>query len=214
MDDGFDTIITITDRHGADICIAPTHMNITAEHFTAQFFNLWYCENGLPLNIVSDHDRLFISKFWKALTRLTGVKLKMKSMYHPETDSSSEWSNKTVIQSLHHHVDQNQTGWACALPHIHLNIMNTLNVATGFSPFQLCMGHAPRLIALLTPSTIAEETSVESVSVIELIKQLDVAEACNNLLAAKVSQAEFTNRHRSDEVIYQPRDKVLLSTTH
>jgi hypothetical protein len=82
LDDGFDCIVTITDRLGADIQIAPTHMDITAERFTAQFFDLWYCENGLPLNIVSDWDKLFVSKFWKALTKLAGIKLKMLSSYH------------------------------------------------------------------------------------------------------------------------------------
>jgi len=100
LDDGFDGLVTITDRLGADIRIAPTHMDITAEHFVARFFDLWYCENGLPLNIVSDRDKLFVSKFWKALTKLTGIKLKMSSSYHPEMDSSSERSNKSVIQSL------------------------------------------------------------------------------------------------------------------
>jgi hypothetical protein len=100
LDDGFDCIVTIMDHLSADISVAPTHMNITAEHFTAQFFNLWYCENGLPLNIVSDHDKLFISKFWKALCKLTGVQLKMSSIYHPETDGSSEQSNKTIVPSL------------------------------------------------------------------------------------------------------------------
>ena len=71
LDDGFDCIVTITDRLGADIRVAPTHMNITTERFAAQFFDLWYCENGLPLNIVSDRDKLFISKFWKALCEVT-----------------------------------------------------------------------------------------------------------------------------------------------
>ena len=80
-DDGFDAIVTITNHLGSNIRIAPTHMDITAERFATQFFNLWYCENGLPLNIVSNRDHLFISKFWWALTQLTGVKLKISSSY-------------------------------------------------------------------------------------------------------------------------------------
>jgi hypothetical protein len=100
MDEGYNCIVTITDRLGADVRIAPMHADITAERFAAQFFDLWYCENGLPLNIVSDRDKLFISKFWKALHKLTGVKLNMSSAYHPETDGSSERSNKTVTQAL------------------------------------------------------------------------------------------------------------------
>jgi hypothetical protein len=116
MDDGFDAIVTITDRLGSDIRIAPTHMNITAERFTAQFFDLWYCENGLPLNIVSNHDKIFVSKFWKALVKLTGIKLKMLSSYHPESDGCSKRSNKSIVQSLRFHVQRNQLGWDKALP--------------------------------------------------------------------------------------------------
>jgi len=78
------------DHLGADIHVALTHMDITAEHFAAQFFDLWYCKNGIPLNIMSNHDKLFISKFWKALRKLTGVHLKMSLAYHPETNGSSE----------------------------------------------------------------------------------------------------------------------------
>jgi hypothetical protein len=116
LDDGFNCIVTITDRLGANIWIAPTHMNISAERFAAQFFDLWYCENGLPLNIISDRDKIFVSKFWKALNKLTGIKLKMSSAYHPETDGSSERSNKSVVQCLRYHVERNQTGWVMALP--------------------------------------------------------------------------------------------------
>ena len=85
LNDGFDCIVTIMDRLGTDIRVAPTHMNITTERFAAQFFDLWYCENGLPLDIVSDHNKLFISKFWKALCKLTGICLKMSSAYQKLT---------------------------------------------------------------------------------------------------------------------------------
>src|ERR1700683_760115 len=56
LDDSFDAIVTITDRLGSDIHIAATHTNITTECFAAHFFDLWYCDNGLPLNIMSDRD--------------------------------------------------------------------------------------------------------------------------------------------------------------
>jgi hypothetical protein len=43
---------------------------------------------------------------------------------------------------------------------------------------------------------------------------LDIKEAKDNLLAAKVAQAEFSNRHCGDEVVYSVGDKVMLSTVH
>ena len=99
-DEGFDCIMTITDRLGSDIHIVPMRTDLMAENLAALFFKHWYCENGLPLDIISDRDKLFVSKFWKALHCLTGVKLKMSTAYHPQSDGSSEQSNKTVNQCL------------------------------------------------------------------------------------------------------------------
>ena len=100
-DAGYNGIVTMTDRLGAaDVRIEPVQMDMTAEEFACIFFDKWYCENGLPLEIISDRDRLFMSQFWAALHNLTGVKVKMSSAYHPETDAASERTNKTVNQLL------------------------------------------------------------------------------------------------------------------
>ncbi|GBE84001.1 hypothetical protein SCP_0510600 [Sparassis crispa] len=78
----------MTDCLGSDVHLTSMHTDITAEDFAALFFEKWYCENGLPLDIVSDCDHLFISQFWKALHKLSGIKLRMSTSYHPETDGS------------------------------------------------------------------------------------------------------------------------------
>ena len=62
VDNGFNTIITFTDRLGSDIQIIPTVSSLTAEKLAELFFDKWYCENGLPLDIVSDWDTLFMSQ--------------------------------------------------------------------------------------------------------------------------------------------------------
>jgi transposase InsO family protein len=59
-----------------------------------------YKLHGLPRSIVSDRDSLFTSVFWKRLHELIGVKLRMSSAYHPETDGSTERANRTVTQML------------------------------------------------------------------------------------------------------------------
>jgi hypothetical protein len=100
LDQDFDCLLTITDRLGSDVHIIPTKTNITAEDLAVVFFDHWYCENHLPDDITCDRDKLFVSKFWKALTKLTGIRLKMSTAYHPEMDGSSKWSNKTINQML------------------------------------------------------------------------------------------------------------------
>ena len=52
MDQGFDMTITFTDRLGSDIQIIPSISTLTTEELADIFFNRWYCENGLPLDII------------------------------------------------------------------------------------------------------------------------------------------------------------------
>jgi Integrase zinc binding domain len=136
-EDGKDTILTMTDLLGADICIAGIHSTYTAAQVTVILFDGWYCENGLMLHLISDQDAQFTAELWTALHKLTSVKLKMSTSYHPETAGSSEQSNKTMNQAIWYHVDNNQKGWLAKLPHVWFAIMNSTNASTGFSGFQL-----------------------------------------------------------------------------
>jgi len=126
-DDNKNCIVTFTDCLGSDIQLVPTQTDITAEDLAYIFFDKWYCKNRLPTDIVSNRDKLFMSRFWKALHKLTGVKLKLSMVYHPETDGTSEQTNKTVNQALWYHIEWNQLGWVQALPCVHFDMMNTVN---------------------------------------------------------------------------------------
>jgi hypothetical protein len=96
--------------------------------------------------------------------------------------------------------------------------MNTVNSSTGFSPFQLQMGHSPHVIPPISPTPVVDtaQESEEATCATELIESLtlDTAEAKDNLFAAKVAQSEFANWHCTPEIPFCVGDKVLLSTTH
>ena len=213
-DDKKNCIVTFTDHLGSDIQLVPTRTDITTEELAYLFFDKWYCENGLPTDIVSDRDKLFVSKFWKAVHKLTGVKLKLSTAYHPETDGASERTNKTVNQALRYHVKQNQLGWVCALPHIRFDMMNTVNKSTGFTPFQLRFGRSPRIIPPLIPAKLS--ATVANINAWHVIRRLemDVLEAQDNLLRAKISQAVQENKHRTLTFPFTIGSRVRLSTLH
>ena len=212
-DQGFNMLVMMTDHLGADIGLVPCCTSITAQQFASLFFDHWYCKNGLPQEIVSDHDKLFMSRFWKSLHQLTGVKLNMLSAYHPQTDGTSKCTNKTVNQCIQFHVEHNQKGWVRALPRVRFHIMNSVNASTGFSPFQLHLGHSPRLVPPLSPQENDDPASFDTVSFLSRL-EMDVLEAQDNLLAAKTQQAHAANRHRIPEPRYNVGDKVVLSTKH
>lgn len=123
-----------------------------------------------------------MSKFWKVSHSLTGVKLKMSTAYHPQTDGVLEHTNKMVNQALHYHVASTQKGWVRVLPRMQFDHMNTINKLTGFSPFQLWLGHSPCLIPppVVPVGPIAPEKDQARALIAQL--ELDVQEAQDNLL--------------------------------
>ena len=137
----------------------------------------------------------------------------MSTAYHPETDGSSERTNKTIIQSIRFHVERNQQGWVRALPRIRFNIMNSINKSTGFSPFQLRMGRSPRVIPPLIPTPLANQKSVAAQTIIERLSH-DIWEAQDNLLKAKISQARQANKTRLGTFPFEVGQCVRLSTLH
>jgi hypothetical protein len=210
LEEGFDTILTITDRLGADIRLIPTCTTATATDTAKLFYDHWYCENGLPTEIVSDRDKIFTSSFWHALHELTGTTLKMSTAFHPETDSSSKQSNKTLNQCLQLHVDTLQRGWVKALPTIRFAMMNTLNVSTGFSGFQLRFGCSPRVIPPLHTAPTCDPETPE-----QLVHRLSSLEgqAWDSLLQHKVIQAFHANKTRDTSPFpFAIGHRVKLST--
>ena len=215
-DDGYNCILTMTNRLGSDYHLIPTRTDATAKDVALLVFDNWYCENRLPSDFVSDQDKLFVSRFWKALTKLTGVQLKMSSTYHPQMNGSSEHTNKTINQAIRFHVNWNQKGWVWALSRIRFCMMNTINSLTGYSGFQLRLGQSPCVIPPIIPTLLPDNLRSAGSTAENIINQLtnDIADTKDNLIQAKAIQATYANRLCSQEVVYQPGDKVMLSTFH
>lgn len=84
-------------------------------------------------------------------------------------------------------------GWVCTLPRIRFHIMNTINKSTGYTPFQLRFGQSPHIIPLILD--LLPNPSNEHITARQIIENLetDVADACDNLMLAKISQSYFSN---------------------
>lgn len=115
-------------------------------------------------------------------------------------------------------MEQNQSGWARALPKVHFNIMNTMNTSTQVSPFVLKMGRSPRLLPPVfgREEEVEEEVREEAEQAKELIEKLsgEVEGVKDCLLAVKISQVHHVNKHMTVDPAFAIGDKVMLETVH
>jgi hypothetical protein len=58
--------------------------------------------------IISDQDKLFISKFWKSLMDQLGTKHKLSTVYHLQTDGQTERINQVLEQYLRCYMNYRQ----------------------------------------------------------------------------------------------------------
>ena len=121
-DGEYDSITVIIDLLTAMVHLVPSRSNYTAKDIAELMFVEVYKHHGPPRAIISDRDVLFTSLFWTNLNRLIGIKQKMSSAYHPETDGSTEHANWTIRQMLQSCIGPNQKDWVPQLPAIEFAI--------------------------------------------------------------------------------------------
>ena len=94
--------------------------------------------------------------------------------------------------------------------------MNTVNSSTGYLGYQLHLGQSPHVIPPIMPTSLPDDLHSAGSLAKSIITQLtdDVADAKDNLLQAKMIQPAYANKLCGHEVIYQPSNKVILSTFH
>ena len=204
-------ILVITDRLTNYVRIEPTYSTATAPDIALLVYNTWFRQFGLPQRIVSDRDKLFMSQFWKTLHKLLGIEIRASTSYHPQTDGSSERSNKTVIQALRNYVNRRQTDWSKHLIHVETAMNNSVNATTELTPTELLYGSPIRLFPTL------DETDVNDIQLPEVKDYIDrimesISIARDNHIAAKTVQTRNANRTRRPDPIYKVGDMAMLDS--
>ncbi|SCV70790.1 BQ2448_3552 [Microbotryum intermedium] len=207
---GFDMLLTITDRLSGYTRLLPSRAADTAKDVAERFHEGWHRFFGPPTRLVSDRDKLFTSHFWRAYHNLMGTRLSMSTSFHPETDGRSERTNKTAIQALRAVVNRQQNDWVRHLANIEFAINASVNASTNKSPFEVVLGRSPRLL----PTSLNRPDLPDVPAASDLISERKavLVEVRDALAAAKVRQAEQVNRHRRPEPDIAVGDLVMVDT--
>jgi len=140
----YDSILTINDTLTKYIYLLPYKETSTAEELAYAITRTVFAQHGTPDVIVTDRDKLFNSQFWQSLMDLLGIKHKMSTSYHPQTDGQTERTNQTIEQYLRCYVRYGQDDWVTLLPIAQFAFNNKASV-TGISPFYANYGRHPTI---------------------------------------------------------------------
>jgi Integrase core domain len=133
-------ILVIVDRFSKLTRAIPMR-SILAEDVAKLFVEDWYCLYGPPLVLLTDNGTQFVSKFFKTMCKVLGVRQVFTTAYHPSTNGQCERFNRTALEAIIHYVSANQDNWD-ELVHITTYAYNTtVHSSTGYTPFELTFGH-------------------------------------------------------------------------
>ena len=140
---GFDSILTVVDRHSKAIILSPCHKTITAEQ-TSQLLvdNVWKY-TGFPKAIILDQGPQFAAQVTQELWRKLGIKQKLSTAFHPQTDGELERVNQEIEQYLHICGNFQQNNWASLLPIIEFAHNARPHCSTQKTPFKVWYGFNP-----------------------------------------------------------------------
>jgi hypothetical protein len=90
----------------------PSTVEKLAQLFMSELFKL----HGMPLNIVSNMDSTFTSRFWTEVFKLQGIFLAFSTTYHPQSSGQIEVVNKYLENYIRCMVGDKPKEWVDWLP--------------------------------------------------------------------------------------------------
>ena len=206
----YDSILIIVDRLTKMVYYKPVKVPIDAPRLAEVIIDVVVWHHGLPDSIVTNRSSLFTSKFWLSLYYFLGVKRRLSTAFHPQTDGQTERQNSTMEAYLRAFVNFEQNDWARLLLMAEFAYNNAKNASTGHTPFELNCGFHPRMsyeedVDPRSQSKSADELSAE-------LRELMIV-CRENLYHAQELQKRAHNK-RVKPRSYAPDEKIWLNSKY
>uniref|UniRef100_A0A2N9H2J6 Integrase catalytic domain-containing protein n=1 Tax=Fagus sylvatica TaxID=28930 RepID=A0A2N9H2J6_FAGSY len=100
--------------------------------------------HGVPVTIVSDRDRRFVSQFWKKLHMAMGTNLNFSTAFHPQTDGQSERTIQILEDMLRACAIDFRGSWEEHLPLVEFAYNNSYQASIQMAPYEALYGRKCR----------------------------------------------------------------------
>jgi transposase InsO family protein len=212
---GNDMIYVVIDRLGKRAYSIPCNKTITAKGMAKLFISHVWRTHGPPDSIVSDRGPQFISEFWNEFCRILGIKLKLSTAFHPQTDGQTEIMNQYIDQRLRPFVNYYQDNWSELLPMMDYAQATLPHESTRLAPFQIEFGYEPRTSfdwkQPTKPTTAREHLNRDEAQ--QFARRMHSAWeiARTNMAKAQTTQKRNADRKRNP-VTFTAEDMVWVTT--
>ena len=115
----------------------PVKVTIDVSSQAEVLLNIVFWHHDLPNSIVINKGLLFTAKFWSLLHYFFGVKRRLTTTFHPQTDGWTKQQNNTLEVYPRAFINFKQNDWARFLPIAEFTYNNTKNASTSHASFKL-----------------------------------------------------------------------------
>lgn len=202
------SLCTITCKASRKTLLIAGHTEYTAKDWATVILRmLHFADWGLPLRIISDRDRKFISGLWKEIYTILDAKLLFSTAYHPQTDGISERKNQTVETAIRYHYAANpDLPWVNILPALQHKLNNSYSAPIGRAPNELVLGFKPRSAIDIINKKAGITASAEAFEVLRADYATEAAELTD--IAAELAKQRYDDKHTPLHL--EVGDKVYL----
>jgi len=204
---GKNAILVVCDRLSKMTHFVATTEETSAEGLVRLFRdNVWKLHR-LPESVVSDRGPQFVAELTKELNRMLGIKMKLSTAFHPQTDGQTERMNQELEQYLRFFVEHRQKDWPEWLVAAEFVVNNKVHTATKVLPFMANYGKE-----LGMGEDIRRKGKAESATMfVERMKKVqEEAEAA--LRKTQEEMKKYVDKRRKESEVWRKGDQVLLST--
>jgi hypothetical protein len=165
----------------------------------------------MPDSIVSDRGGQFISEFWDEFCRILGIKKKLTSGHHPQTNGQVENMNQWIAQCLRPFISHYQDDWDELLPMLNLAAACLKHESIGISPFMVERGYEPRMSFDWDRATPAEHRAANEEEAQQMVERIQGAWefAKKQMSAAQERMKRAADKKRREED-FQVGEEVFI----
>ena len=143
-DDEFKYILVVTDAYTKYAIVTPI-TDKSAATVAKAFFESWIAQFSCPKLIVSDQGKEFVNKTMEEMNKRLKIGHNRTSSYHPESNSSAESFNRSIIKFMQCALENETLKWSEWVKTLQISYNTTVHRTTKCTPFALTHAFLPTL---------------------------------------------------------------------